>query len=478
MRQDGTRKHALHSSVAHFSTRSSGTLIAGSTLRGITFFNVASLIGIVVTAALLAMLYREVAISGLLQIRKQDSIRMTRSELNSMSRPVSDFLEIANERTAGKPSHNDFPPALRTAVNGLLLDPSILRVKIYNAKGIVVFSTLPDQIGGDQSANPGFVSALHGDPATELVYRDSFNSFERETENDNLLQTYIPVRRDASSPVLGVFEIYSDVNPLVRTVERTAIKLLGGGLALMMILYAGLVLMVHYGRRVIEAQQQTIRERTATLELLTSQILTSHETEKRKLSDDLHEGVAQTLAAIKLSVEATLRSAADTTQPPQHLHQAVHAIQVAIQEVRSIAMDLHPPVLDDFGLYSALEWVCGEFEALRPDILVERHLQMDERAIPAPLVIIIYRVAADALRTFVMNARTTRVSLGLRKKADVIILTMEEKLNGSVDMSEEDSELAEPMIATIRQLTLLSGGALTVNANASGGRTLQSEWMV
>ena len=77
-----------------------------------------------------------------------------------------------------------------------------------------------------------------------------------------------------------------------------------------------------------------------------------------------------------------------------------------------------------------------------------------------------------------MNERTTRVSLGLRKKADVIILTMEEKLNGSVDMSEEDSELAEPMIATIRQLTLLSGGALTVNANASGGRTLQSEWMV
>jgi hypothetical protein len=448
-----------------------------SNRRIVMFFYVASFLGIVAVSALLALVYRDVAIQDLVKIRKDDNIRFTQSALAFLKPSLADFLEDAKSSKPGTQGSSQSADPIRAKIRDLLVDPNVLRVKIFGPEGAVLFSTLADQIGNNQAANEGFVSAMHGTAITELVYRDSFNAFDRVTEEDNLMHTYVPVRREASSPVLGVFEIYTDMNPLVHAIEHTTFKLMAGGLLVLLTLYFGLVFMVHYGRRIIEAQQHTIRERSTTLELLTSQILTSHETEKRKLADDLHEGVAQTLAAIKLSVEAVLRSATDSDQP-QYLHQAVHAIQVAIQEVRGIAMDLHPPVLDDFGLNAALEWVCGEFEALRPDVLAARHLQMDEDEIPPPLVTIIYRIAADSFKAFAMNKNATRVSVGLRKNADVIILVMDETSDGEVEMHDDDSDRTEAILAKIRQHTLLSGGALTITTNASGGRKLQAEWMV
>jgi signal transduction histidine kinase len=448
-----------------------------SNTRIVSIFYVACFVGIMATATLLAVLYRQVAIDSLVQIRKQDNIKIAQAALAGISRPLIAHLEAVREIKPNMISSEDFPDALRKSVIQIMTDPTVVRVKIYNARGVVIFSTVADQIGDDQSNNPGFLAACKGNIAADLLYRDHFNTFENEREEDNLMHVYLPVRVNVGSSVAGVFEIYVDVNPLVHAIERTTLNLMAGGFILLLVLYGGLVAMVHYGKRVIEAQQLTIRERTATLEMLTSQILTSHESEKRKLADDLHEGVAQTLAAIKLSVEATLRSASNASETPEHLHAAVHAIQVAIKEVREIAMDLHPPVLDDYGLFSALEWVCGEFEALCPGARAQRQLELDESEIPAPLVTIIYRIAADALKTFSLNEHTEKVSLRLAKKAGAIIFSVEETLSDQGQTTDEDAERAEFIVSKIRQHTLLSGGVFTVTGNASGGRTLRAEWL-
>ncbi len=449
-----------------------------SKLRVVGLFYVASFVGIVATAALLAVFYRQVAIDSLVQIRKHDNVRLAQVALSSMLHPLCVYLDSAKHIKPSQLPSERFPLTLQKSVQQIMAGPGVVRVKVFNRDGIVVYSTLPEQIGADQSRDDGFVSAIHGTVRTDLIYRDSFNPWGKETEEDNLVETYLPVRRNVASPADGVFEIYTDMNPLAHAIERTTFRLMGGGLALLLLLYAALVLMVHYGRRLIEAQQQTIRERTATLELLTSQILSNQESEKRKLAKDLHEGVAQTLAAIKLSVEGTLRSASDTTHPPEHLHAAVHAIQVAIQEVRAIAMDLHPPVLDDFGLYAALEWLCGEFEALRPGVSTERQLVIDESDVPPALVIIIYRIAADALKWLAQNRYIAKVSLRLARAADTIVFSIEESMTGGVRDERRSRDERDMEMSTMKQRTLLSGGVFTVVGNDTGGRTLRATWVV
>ena len=97
----------------------------------------------------------------------------------------------------------------------------VVKVKIYDMSGLTVYSTEPKQIGEHKAGNAGFEMAKTGEIKSDLVFRNNFSATERVIENRNLMSSYIPVRRQPNGPVEGVFEIYSDVTPLVAEVERT-----------------------------------------------------------------------------------------------------------------------------------------------------------------------------------------------------------------------------------------------------------------
>ena len=163
------------------------------------------------------------------------------------------------------------------SIQRLLRDTPITRIKIYDHNGVVVYSTKQSQIGILQSDNPGFVSAINGEAATKLIYRDTLNIFDRETEDANLLQCYIPIRmNDASKPV-GVFEIYADVNELV--VDTSNIELMV--LLVITSVMAGLyfVLMFYVGRaeKVISEQQRLSMERQKMLEMLSAKMINAQD---------------------------------------------------------------------------------------------------------------------------------------------------------------------------------------------------------
>ncbi len=237
----------------------------------------------------------------------------------------------------------------------------------------------------DQNHNQGFIIAINGGVASALIYRDTFNSFDGATEEDNLMQTYIPVRAGPAEPIQGVFELYTDVNSLVHQTERTEFIIMAGAILILSALYAVLILIVRRANNTIELQQRTIRERTETLELLSSQMLKSEESHKKKIAFELHEGLAQTLSALKLKVEngRYKRSMGDATAGS--VDSIIPVLQQAIQEVRTIATDLRPSSLDDLGLLPTLNWLCREFEQQHPGIRIEREISLQEQDIPPPL---------------------------------------------------------------------------------------------
>ena len=99
-------------------------------------------------------------------------------------------------------------------------DTTVVKVKIYDLNGRIVFSSALEQIGANQSANAGFLAARAGRVASELTYRDTFDSFEGRIEDRNLLSSYVPIR-DPRGRIDAVFEIYSDVSELIKQMEDT-----------------------------------------------------------------------------------------------------------------------------------------------------------------------------------------------------------------------------------------------------------------
>lgn len=84
----------------------------------------------------------------------------------------------------------------------------VLKVKLYNVKGLTVYSSETSQIGEDKSKNLGFQQALKGKLASELTYRGKFGGFDGELFNRNLVSTYAPIRDGYQ--VVAVAELYSD----------------------------------------------------------------------------------------------------------------------------------------------------------------------------------------------------------------------------------------------------------------------------
>ena len=458
------------------------------TLRGVTFaargdmdrmrrlYGLTSLLGVLLAAALIFFFVRKVAIDDIVELAERSNIALAQSVLGLVKHDLVGFVQSAEDVTPGQP--RSLPSGLDEAINDLMANPAVVRLKIYNAAGVVAFSTRFAQLGDRHEENGGFESAMEGKVVSSLAYRDAFNPFDRRTEDDNLIQTYIPVRRSATEPIIGVFEIYTDANPLVSRNERASLQILAGVGAILALLYLALLSVVRGASRVIERQQQTIRERTAALEMLSAQMLSSEEEEKRRIALELHEGLAQTLCSVKLHLEDRLDRLRDDRSGGSE-ERVIPILQIAIEDVRNLAARLRPSSLDELGLLPTIEWLCDNFERLHPDTTVERNVALGEDDTPSPLKIVIYRVIESAFRNIARHSSSGRIQLGLGIANDAIQLTLNHSprdaayLAGLLRNDGEDSL----RFAKIQEQVTLSGGSFDVRYNAARGVDLRARWL-
>jgi hypothetical protein len=446
------------------------------------YYSVASFIAVLVTAVLLTWYYRQVSIQGIVDLTERSNLTLARSVMNPMKPALLEFLDTAADFPPHGTRPPPLPPELAGAIKALMQDGSIARIKIYNHRGIIVFSSWPSQIGGDQGRNQGFISALKGGVVSSLVYRDTFNRFDGETEEDNLAQTYLPVQAGPADPIHGVFEIYTDVNRLVLLTERTEFIVMIGAIMILSALYAALILIVRRAGNIIEMQQRTIRERTETLEVLSAQMLKSEESHKKRIAFELHEGLAQTLAALKLKAENGTLNHKQNDAATASLESIVPVLQDAIQEVRTIATELRPPSLDDLGLLPTIDGFCRAFEQRHPSIRIERQISLQEHDIPPPLKIILYRIIVSVLEDMAPRTSTGQIHLALWLEDQTLVLLIDDTATEALDKTAIPLVNIDPQLragfARMEELTTLSGGEFFASHHSRGGATLRAAWNV
>ena len=226
-------------------------------------YSVASFFGIVLVTIALGIFYKTIAVRSLIEHETLSNVSLAQSISNNLWPVYADFVSraaaIAAPELGRQPEIARLREDVLQKINGL----RVVKIKIYNLDGLTVYSTEPKQIGEDKSQNTGFLKAKAGHTESDLVFRDHFSATEEIIVNRNLLSSYVPIRKTPHDPVEGVFEIYSDVTPLVAEIERTEYTVLGGVTVLLLLLYLFLFMIVRRADRIIKAHENEERKAQA-----------------------------------------------------------------------------------------------------------------------------------------------------------------------------------------------------------------------
>jgi two-component system sensor histidine kinase UhpB len=216
------------------------------------------------------------------------------------------------------------------------------------------------------------------------------------------------------------------------------------------------------------------------LRSLSTQLLVSQETERKRVAQELHDSVGQTLSALKFAVECTLNQSGETRggNYRKSLQELIPRIQGAVEEVGRIGKGLHPAVLDDLGIMATISWFCREFQSLYSGIRIEKELAIAEDEVPENLRVVIYRILQESLNNIAKHSHADRVHLSLEKTGRVVVLTVRDNGRGfSVDAALlPENQRRGFGLFSMKKRAELSGGNLLITSDQGRGTMVRASW--
>lgn len=132
------------------------------------------------------------------------------------------------------------------------------------------------------------------------------------------------------------------------------------------------------------------------------------EEERRRLARELHDGLGQTLTALKHQLELLRREVTELTEPLRvRLADSVELADQSLRETRELSRLLRPQILDDLGLAPALSWLTRTIQQ-RTGLAVDFESQGLEERLDPDLETLAFRVIQEALNNVVKHARATQ----------------------------------------------------------------------
>jgi two-component system sensor histidine kinase UhpB len=195
-----------------------------------------------------------------------------------------------------------------------------------------------------------------------------------------------------------------------------------------------------------------------------ARVLLAQEAERRRIAQELHDEVGQSMTAILL----VLGRAADDAHDPlrDELHQAQEITRECLDEVRRLVRRLRPGVLDDLGLVSALSSLTHDF-ATHTGLRVVRRFDADLPVLDQETELVLYRVAQESLTNAARHADAERLEVGLSGADGAVTLTIADDGRG-IEAAHEGAG-----IRGMRERALLVGAALDITSAPGVGTRIR-----
>jgi PAS domain S-box-containing protein len=236
------------------------------------------------------------------------------------------------------------------------------------------------------------------------------------------------------------------------------------------------------GRDTTERKQveESLRESEGELRLLSSQLLTAQEDERKRIARELHDSTGQSLSAVKFGVEKALSKMGRDIHPSglQALAALDTTVQYAIDELRRITMDLRPSILDDLGVLVTMNWFCRDFQKIYSAIHIDKTIDLQEDEIPQPLKIVLFRVLQEAMNNIAKHSKASLVTISIKKGRSAIELAIDDNGKGfGLPASESGGRSKSGFgLSSMRERVEVSGGSFHINSVEGKGTSIRASW--
>lgn len=224
--------------------------------------------------------------------------------------------------------------------------------------------------------------------------------------------------------------------------------------------------------------EEALKESEARLRLLSSQLLTAQESERKRIAMELHDSIGQMLTAIKFKSENYMQEKEKARGKDESLDVIIQLIKETIEEVRRMQMDLHPSTLDDLGVVATLGWFCREYQKIYSRIRIDKEIALQENEVSVPLKVVLYRLTQEAMNNIAKHSQANLIRLSLKKQENRIEWAIEDNGLG-FDLEEILSPEGSKRglgLGSMRERTALSGGAFTIESTKGKGTTVRASW--
>jgi two-component system, NarL family, sensor kinase len=422
-------------------------------LRPVAQFSVAGLIAVVLLIVGAGWLSKKAATDEAIA----DARRMTQILGQSVAEPeISEpMVDPTSPRQAAAIDRFDAITRHR------LLVGDVLRVKLWNADGTIVYSDATELIGQTFGLDEEERDVLeHGGTDAEVSDLSKPENVD-ERSFGRLLEVYSQIWTPKGEPLLfEAYYSYDVVSQRSDDIQASFRPITVAGLLIFTLLIVPLVWIL--ARRLDKAAAERERLLTAAVE--------ASAVERRRIARDLHDGVVQDLAGLSFAASAASRDLTDRPDLAARMESLGVGVRSSLRTLRSLLVEIYPPELRTEGLAAALDDLVSP--AIAAGIVVE--LAVDDTAGAGDDAIgLVWRTAQETVRNAVRHGRPEHLRVTVSTTPQSLVLVVEDDGRGfDPSAVPRDGHLG---LRALRDLIREMGADLSIESSPGDGTTVRME---